>query len=340
MSEVDDVDWAALGHPCSGPSLPLVGRLLHEARSDDGENVLWGVVLHQGQIGEVTEHVLPFIFWLLTYEPQQRPRYVDWLADTSSVFASDREVDEGVRGVWRAAQVELLALLGDDVPYVRAITAGALSEIDEVDARVFAALDALADVEPDSGTARDVRYAVIRAARDDRSRRHARRRAEGWLADPEPELQLVGAHCLLWQDPGHSKARRHLLGLLPDGLGVSPYFGLGSVNTIVDDLCRQGLSGNDLAVVLGTLGRRGFFGDDVVSTRLLTLLFGPRGNDAPAGDLSDDQRALLRALTRVSIEQRNGGYTLVSGLKYELSVRGLPTDVKGLRRLARGGQPQ
>lgn len=84
---------------------------------------------------------------------------------------------------------------------------------------------------------------------------------------------------------------------------------------------------------------QGHFDDDVVITRLLTLLSGPRGNDAPAGDLSDDQRALLLALTRVSIEQRNDGYTLVSGLKYELSVRGLPTDVKGLRRLARRGQP-
>lgn len=336
LDELELVDWAVLGHPCSGPSLPQIPELVRAILTggDDAENRLWCVALHQGQIGEVTGHVLPFIFGLLLDHPPLRPSLCDWLSQTSAVFEHDGADFEGTRIAWRRAAPSLLPLLEDDVPEVRAITAGALSMVDDLEDVVWTTIRKRIDREPDPLVANDLRYALVRAARSEQAVEMSGRLSWQWLADTDPLIRAAGAHAVLWRDPTQVQARHHLTSLLPAGLAGSPFFGVGSLLMIVEDLSRAELDIEEvLPAVLASLGRHGFFGDAMTIPYILTNLFGPPGHEPPAS-LTAGQRLALKKISSLPLQEHRGAATVISPICHHLRSHGLPTDPDALRVLA------
>jgi hypothetical protein len=339
LSELELVDWARLGHRCSGPSLPQIPELVRALVSgaDDAEDELWNTVLHQGQTGEVTGHVLPFVFGILLEHPQRRLQFCDWLVQTSWVFEHERADGESTRAAWRNAATALLPLLDDHEPEVRTTAAGTMSAVDDLDQGVWLAIRHRLGQEPDPLVTNDLRYALVRAARSAQAKAESADLSREWFRDSNPLVRAAGAHALLWLNPAQTDARHHLASLLPDGLSSSTaFFGLASATTITEDLARGGLDADAdgvLPAVLDSLGSNGFLGDADVIPYILDSLFGPQGS-IPPPSLTAAQALTLRRIAELPLTERRGVATVVSSTCYELRVRGLPDEPETLRTFA------
>ncbi|MGV9452009.1 HEAT repeat domain-containing protein [Streptomyces sp. NPDC003635] len=179
---IEDVDWASMHHAYGDAS--DVPDLLRGLASDDPAerdlalDGMYGAVHHQGDVYDCTVACVPFLFELLT-EPAVRDRGAV-LALLGSI-AGEREPDpeeiwtdfedEAEHEAWvanyvtasaliRGRSADLLPLLDDPDPQLRAQVPGALVRLHPDGGQVLTALRRRLPAEPDPGVARAVLAAV------------------------------------------------------------------------------------------------------------------------------------------------------------------------------------